>query len=240
MIRAESISKSFGKNLVVDNLSFNVSGGEIAGFIGPNGAGKTTTIRRLTGIIRPDHGDISIAGTDMKRSPIKAKSDLGFVLDSPDMFLKMTGLEYVNFISDVYKVPQEVRQERIKKYSDKLSISLEALAGRMTGFSHGMRQKTMIIAALCHEPKVWILDEPMVGLDPQAAFSLKTLMREHADSGNAVLFSTHVLEVAEKICDKIIIINRGKLLYEGALEELEHKDGGLEEVFLEMTDKNES
>ncbi len=240
MIRAESISKSFGKNLVVDNLSFNVSGGEIAGFIGPNGAGKTTTIRMLTGIIRPDHGDISIAGTDMKRSPIKAKSDLGFVLDSPDMFLKMTGLEYVNFISDVYKVPQEVRQERIKKYSDKLSISLETLAGRMTGFSHGMRQKTMIIAALCHEPKVWILDEPMVGLDPQAAFSLKTLMREHADSGNAVLFSTHVLEVAEKICDKIIIINRGKLLYEGALEELEHKDGGLEEVFLEMTDKNES
>jgi len=240
MIRAESISKSFGKNLVVDNLSFIVSGGEIAGFIGPNGAGKTTTIRMLTGIIRPDHGDISIAGTDMNRSPIKAKSDLGFVLDSPDMFLKMTGLEYVNFISDVYKVPQEVRQERIKKYSDKLSISLETLAGRMTGFSHGMRQKTMIIAALCHEPKVWILDEPMVGLDPQAAFSLKTLMREHADSGNAVLFSTHVLEVAEKICDKIIIINRGKLLYEGALEELEHKDGGLEEVFLEMTDKNES
>lgn len=240
MIRAESISKSFGKNLVVDNLSFNVSGGEIAGFIGPNGAGKTTTIRMLTGIIRPDHGDISIAGTDMKRSPIKAKSDLGFVLDSPDMFLKMTGLEYINFISDVYKVPQEVRQERIKKYSDKLSISLETLAGRMTGFSHGMRQKTMIIAALCHEPKVWILDEPMVGLDPQAAFSLKTLMREHADSGNAVLFSTHVLEVAEKICDKIIIINRGKLLYEGAIEELEHKDGGLEEVFLEMTDKNES
>ena len=240
MIRAESISKSFGKNLVVDNLSFNVSGGEIAGFIGPNGAGKTTTIRMLTGIIRPDHGDISIAGTDMKRSPIKAKSDLGFVLDSPDMFLKMTGLEYINFISDVYKVPQEVRQERIKNYSDKLSISLETLAGRMTGFSHGMRQKTMIIAALCHEPKVWILDEPMVGLDPQAAFSLKTLMREHADSGNAVLFSTHVLEVAEKICDKIIIINRGKLLYEGAIDKLEHKDGGLEEVFLEMTDKNES
>ncbi len=240
MIEVKGLSKSFGDKHAVSDLSFNVQGGEIAGFIGPNGAGKTTTIRMLTGIIRPDEGSVSIAGTDMLKSPIKAKQDIGFVLDSPDMFLKLTGLEYINFIADVYKVPKDVRRERITKYATKLGMDLDVLSGRLTGFSHGMRQKTMIIAALCHEPKVWILDEPMVGLDPQAAFNLKKLMREHADMGNSVLFSTHVLEVAEKICDKIIIINKGKLMYQGALEDLERGKGGLEEVFLEMTDKDES
>lgn len=240
MIEARELTKSFNKKLAVNSISFDVKGGEIAGFIGPNGAGKTTTIRMLTGIIRPDKGSITIAGNDMLRSPIKAKSDIGFVLDSPDMFLKLTGLEYINFISDVYKVPKDVREERIKEYSSALGISTDVLAGRLTGFSHGMRQKTMIIAALCHEPKVWILDEPMVGLDPQAAFNLKKLMREHADRGNAVLFSTHVLEVAEKICDKILIIDNGSLVYQGPLDGLERDGGGLEKVFLEMTDKDES
>ena len=236
MISAKNLTMIYGTDhKAVDDVSFEIGKGEIVGFAGPNGAGKTTVIKMLTGILRPYSGEAVINGYDIVREPLKAKSSFAYVSDNPDVLLQLTGLEYVNFIADVYKVPAEERTPRIKEFSERFAIT-DALDTQMREYSHGMRQKLMIIAALIHEPPVWILDEPMTGLDPQAAFELKQMMREHAAKGNCVLFSTHVLEVAEKLCDHIMIINHGRSIYQGTVEELEnlHPGKDLESIFLEL------
>ncbi len=237
MIKVENLCKTYNGNFkAVDDLSFTVNDGEIVGFIGPNGAGKTTTIKMLTGILRPNSGSIHINEFDMKSQPIEAKEIIGYISDNPDMFLKLSGIEFINFMADIYKVPVDVRPERIEYFSNQFGIK-DVLGDTLASFSHGMRQKLMVVAALVHNPAVWILDEPMVGLDPQAAFNLKRMMREHADKKNSVLFSTHVLEVAEKLCDKVIIIAKGRMQFFGTLEELKDKYDGkdLEQIFLEIT-----
>ncbi|MDE5863169.1 MAG: ABC transporter ATP-binding protein [Lachnospiraceae bacterium] len=237
MIQIECITKTYnGTVRAVDDLSLTVNNGEIVGFIGPNGAGKTTTLKMMTGILKPDSGTILINDFDMQKEPLKAKQVIGYIADSPDMFLRLKGLEFMNLISDIYKVPVEVRKERIKTFATRFDLA-EVLDKPMQSYSHGMRQKMMVAAALVHDPAVWILDEPLTGLDPKSAYNLKSMMREHADAGNSVLFSTHVLEVAEKLCDKVIIINHGKALFYGTLDELtkRYPDMDLEKIFLEMT-----
>lgn len=237
MIQIENVTKTYnGTVRAVDNLNLTVNNGEIVGFIGPNGAGKTTTLKMMTGILKPDSGSIFINDFDMQAEPLKAKQVIGYIADSPDMFLRLKGLEFMNLISDIYKVPTDVRKERIKTFASRFDLS-EVLDKPMQSYSHGMRQKMMVAAALVHDPAVWILDEPLTGLDPKSAYALKNMMREHADAGNSVLFSTHVLEVAEKLCDKVIIINHGKSLFYGTLDELtaRYPDMDLEKIFLEMT-----
>ncbi len=237
MIKIENVTKTYNNSIkAVDNLNLTVNNGEIVGFIGPNGAGKTTTLKMLTGILRADKGDILINEFDIKKEALKAKGEIGYIADSPDMFLRLTGLEFINLIADIYKVSLEERNKRIKTLVERFDLE-EVLDKPMQSYSHGMRQKMMVIAALVHNPSVWILDEPLTGLDPKSAYELKKMMREHADEGNSVLFSTHVLEVAEKLCDKVIIINHGKTLFYGTLEELKEKypDMDLEKIFLEMT-----
>lgn len=237
MIRIENVTKTYnGTVRAVDNLNLTVNNGEIVGFIGPNGAGKTTTLKMMTGILKPDSGSIFINDFDMQTEPLKAKQVIGYIADSPDMFLRLKGLEFMNLISDIYKVSTDVRRERIKTFASRFDLS-EVLDKPMQSYSHGMRQKMMVAAALVHDPAVWILDEPLTGLDPKSAYALKNMMREHADAGNSVLFSTHVLEVAEKLCDKVIIINHGKSLFYGTLDELtaRYPDMDLEKIFLEMT-----
>ncbi|MBQ9674295.1 MAG: ABC transporter ATP-binding protein [Ruminococcus sp.] len=239
MIKFDSVTKVFNNTLTaVDDLSFQVNKGEIVGFIGPNGSGKTTTIKMLTGILKPDRGEISVKDFDIQKQPLEAKKHIGYIADNPDMFLRLKGVEFLNFISDIYRVPADVRKERFTSVCDRFGLT-ESLNSPMLGYSHGMRQKIMVAAALVHNPDVWILDEPLIGLDPKSAFELKNMMREHAQGGNCVFFSTHVLEVAEKLCDKVIIINKGKLLYNGTLENLENLNKGktLEEIFLELTEK---
>lgn len=241
MIKAEKLKKIYGTDFVsVDNLSFHIEKGEIAGFVGQNGAGKTTTIKMLTGILMPTEGDVIINGYDMKRQPMEAKSSLGYIADNPDIFLRLTGREYVNFIADIYGVSEKDRRERIDSMAGRFGME-DSLDRQMVSYSHGMRQKMMVIAALVHNPPVWILDEPMTGLDPNAAYELKRMMREHAEAGNCVFFSTHVLEVAEKLCDRIIMIKKGKDIYQGTLEELEsmHRNKSLEDIFVEMTSHEE-
>lgn len=237
MIQIEHVTKTYnGTVRAVDNLNLTVNNGEIVGFIGPNGAGKTTTLKMMTGILKPDSGSIFINDFDMQADPLKAKQVIGYIADSPDMFLRLKGLEFMNLISDIYKVPANVRKERIKTFASRFDLS-EVLDKPMQSYSHGMRQKMMVAAALVHDPAVWILDEPLTGLDPKSAYALKNMMREHANAGNSVLFSTHVLEVAEKLCDKVIIINHGKSLFYGTLDELtaRYPDMDLEKIFLEMT-----
>lgn len=237
MIRIENVTKTYNSTIrAVDNLNLTVNNGEIVGFIGPNGAGKTTTLKMMTGILKPDCGSVLINDYDMQKEPLKAKQVIGYIADSPDMFLRLKGIEFMNLISDIYKIPTEVRKERIKTFATRFDLA-EVLDKPMQSYSHGMRQKMMVAAALVHDPDVWILDEPLTGLDPKSAYALKQMMREHADAGNSVLFSTHVLEVAEKLCDKVIIINHGKSLFYGTLDELTAKypDMDLEKIFLEMT-----
>ena len=236
MIKAENLTMVYGKDFkAVDNLSFQIKPGEIVGFAGPNGAGKTTAIKMLTGILKPTEGKAIINGHDIVEDPIKAKESFSYVADNPDILLQLTGIEYINYIANLYKVPLEDRVSRIDDLAERFSIK-DSLGRPMREFSHGMRQKTMVIAALIHNPPAWILDEPMTGLDPTAAFELKQMMKEHAAKGNAVLFSTHVLEVAEKLCDRIMIINHGQSLYQGTVEDLEAKNPGkdLEAIFIEM------
>ena len=236
MIEMKHVTKTYGKKApAVDDLSIRVEDGEIVGFIGPNGAGKTTTIRMLTGILRPDQGEILINGLPMPPSALEAKRIIGYISDNPDMFIKLTGYEFIGFMADIYGVSEEDRKKRTEYYAEQFGMT-EVLGDRMQSYSHGMRQKAMIVAALVHDPQVWILDEPMIGLDPQSAYNLKRMMREHADKGNSVLFSTHVLEVAEKLCDKVIIISHGRQRFYGTLEELKegHKEDDLEQVFLEL------
>lgn len=237
MIQIDNVTKTYNNSVrAVDRLNLTVNNGEIVGFIGPNGAGKTTTIKMLTGILKPDSGSVIINGYNMSTEPLKAKHSIGYIADSPDMFLRLKGIEFMNLISDIYKVPSDVRKERIKTFASRFDLT-DVLDEPMQNYSHGMRQKMMVAAALVHDPAVWILDEPLTGLDPKSAFALKTMMREHADAGNSVLFSTHVLEVAEKLCDKVIIINQGRTLFYGTLDELtaRYPDMDLEKIFLEMT-----
>lgn len=236
MIKANNLSMVYGKDFkAVDGLSFDIKPGEIVGFAGPNGAGKTTAIKMLTGILKPTEGNAEINGFDIVKEPIKAKESFAYVADNPDILLQLSGIEYINYIANLYKVPMEKREERIFELADRFEIR-DSLGRPMREYSHGMRQKTMVIAALVHNPPSWILDEPMTGLDPTAAFQLKAMMKEHAEKGNAVLFSTHVLEVAEKLCDRIIIINHGKSLFQGTVDELKENNPGqdLEAIFIKM------
>lgn len=209
MIEIMNVSKSYnGSTYAVKDLSLSVPSGEIFGFLGPNGAGKSTTIKMITGIHGVDKGTITINGIDIMKNPMEAKKTFGYVPDSPDMFLRLKGIEYLNFMADMYEVPKEVRQERIESLAKKFDL-YNALSDQIQSYSHGMRQKIVIIGVLVHEPDVWILDEPLTGLDPKSAYILKEMMREHADKGKIVFFSTHVLEVAEKLCDRVAIINKG-------------------------------
>ncbi|MEA4962794.1 ABC transporter ATP-binding protein [Lutispora sp.] len=239
MIEISNVSKTFGgKNKAVDNISLVIPDGEIIGFLGPNGAGKTTTIKMITGILNSDSGSIKINGIDISEEPIKAKKQFGFVPDSPDMFLRLKGIEYLNFMADVYEVPSQDRKPEIDNLAERFSMA-EALFDQIQSYSHGMRQKIVLMGVLLHEPSVWILDEPMTGLDPKSSFILKEMMREHAAKSKTVFFSTHVLEVAEKICDKVAIINKGKILFYGSIEEMRQHfkgDESLENMFLELVE----
>ena len=239
MIEFKNVSKTYNGNVkALDNLNFTVGKGELVGFIGPNGSGKTTTIKLLSGVLVPDKGTITVNGFDVSKEPLKAKASIGYFPDNPDIFLRLKGVEFLNFIGDVYKVPVDDRKKTIDELSERFELT-SALNSQILSYSHGMRQKLMVIAALLHKPEVWILDEPMTGLDPKSAFELKQMMKEHTQSGKSVFFSTHVLEVAEKLCDKVVIIKKGKKLYDGTLEQLEkkNKDKNLEDIFLELTDK---
>ena len=237
MINIKNVSKSYkqGKK-VIDNINLEIKDGEIFGFIGQNGAGKTTTIKMMTGILEIDEGDIIIDGKSIKESPIEAKKQFGLVPDSPDMFLKFTGIEYLEFMADCYNVSKKDREERIEKYAKEFGIYNE-LDNKIESYSHGMRQKIVIIGVLIHNPQNWILDEPITGLDPKSSFDLKQIMREHANKGKTVFFSTHILEIAERLCDRIAIINKGKIIFVGTLEEIKNKYGDkktLEEIFIDI------
>lgn len=237
MIKIQNVSKSYKKgNKVVENLNLEIKDGEIFGFIGQNGAGKTTTIKMITGILEIDEGDIFIDGKSITKEPVEAKKQFGLVPDSPDMFLKFSGIEYLNFIADCFNVNQEDRKKRIEELSKEFGI-YDELENKIESYSHGMRQKIVIIGVLLHNPKNWILDEPITGLDPKSSFDLKSLMKEHAKKGNTVFFSTHILEIAEKLCDRIAIINKGKIVFVGTLDELKnmYKDKNtLEEIFIDI------
>ncbi len=241
MIEILGVSKSYVKDKkTIDNLNLKINDGEIFGFLGPNGAGKTTTIKMITGILDIDEGDILIDGTSIKENPVLAKTKFGFVPDNPDLFLKLKGIEYLNFLADIYKVSKKERKERIENFAKKFDI-YDNLNDRIQSYSHGMRQKIVIIGALLHNPKNWILDEPMTGLDPKSSHDLKELMKQHSRNKNTVFFSTHVLEVAEKLCDRIGIINKGELIFVGTYEEMKKQvkeNGSLEDLFLEITEKN--
>lgn len=238
MIQLKNITKVYGGNCkAVDNISMEIPTGEIIGFIGPNGAGKTTTIKMITGILNPDEGEITINGKSIEKQPIEAKKQFGFVPDNADIFLRLKGIEYLNFMGDIYDIDTEVRKERIATLSKTFEME-KALSDKIISYSHGMRQKIVIMGVLITNPSVWILDEPMTGLDPQSSYHLKQLMKEHANKGNTVFFSTHVLEVAEKLCDKVAIINKGKIIFFGTLDALKEMYGeneSLEDLFLKVT-----
>ncbi|UOY93068.1 ABC transporter ATP-binding protein [Ectobacillus sp. JY-23] len=239
MIEIHNVSKSYGgASYAVRDLSLTIPSGQIFGFLGPNGAGKSTTIKMMTGIHAPDRGAIFINGKNIQEEPLAAKKTFGYVPDSPDLFLRLKGMEYLNFMGDMYEVPSKLRLNRIEMLAKQFDLSY-VLGDQIQTYSHGMRQKIIMIGVLLHEPDVWILDEPLTGLDPKSAYVLKQMMREHADKGKTVFFSTHVLEVAEKLCDRVGIINKGNLQFCGNLQEMrDHfkSDASLEKMFLEMTD----
>ncbi|WJH36714.1 ABC transporter ATP-binding protein [Paenibacillus sp. CC-CFT747] len=238
MIELNHVTKSYnGTVKAVDDLQLTVRQGEIFGFLGPNGAGKTTTIKMITGIIRPDGGTITINGRNISTDTLEAKKQFGYVPDSPDLFLRLKGLEYLTFMADMYDVPKEVRKERIESLAERFDMTT-ALGDSIQSYSHGMRQKIVLMGVLVHRPEVWILDEPLTGLDPKSSFTLKEMMREHTDSGKTVFFSTHVLEVAERLCDRVAIIVKGRIRFCGTFKELQehfHANESLEKIFLEMT-----
>lgn len=232
MLSIEHLTKTYGEKKAVDDLSLHIAPGEIYGFIGHNGAGKTTTIKSVVGILSFDSGRITIAGHSISDEPIECKRMLAYIPDNPDLYEFMTGMKYLDFIADIYGIDKAKRGERIKKYADIFEIYND-LGKPINAYSHGMKQKLAIISAWIHDPKLIIMDEPFVGLDPKAAFALKGMMREVCDNGGAIFFSTHVLEVAEKLCDKIAIIKSGKLIRSGTMEEVKGDDS-LEDVFLEL------
>ena len=236
MLKIEHLTKRYGEKNAVKDLNLHICPGEIYGFIGHNGAGKTTTLKAVVGILQFDEGEILIDGMSIKSAPLACKKVLAYIPDNPDLYEYMTGIKYLNFIGDIFAVPADVRQERIRKYADLFELTND-LAQPIAAYSHGMRQKLAIIAAWMHDPKLIIMDEPFVGLDPKAAHLLKGMMRDVCDRGGAIFFATHVLEVAEKLCDKIAIIKGGELIRSGTMEEVKGDDS-LEEVFLELEDKS--
>ena len=234
MVEIKNLSKSYGDKKVVDNLSLTINDGEIYGFIGHNGAGKTTTIKCVIGILAFEEGSILIDGLSIKDKPLECKKKIAYIPDNPDLYNYMSGIEYLNFIGDVFKVSQLEREKAIDKYASVFEIK-DSLANPISSYSHGMRQKLAIIAAWLHNPDLIIMDEPFVGLDPKASHDLKMMMREFCDNGGSIFFSTHVLEVAEKLCDKVAIIKEGKLIKSGTMDEVKG-DSSLESVFLELED----
>ena len=232
VLSIEHLTKTYGEKKAVDDLSLSIKPGEIYGFIGHNGAGKTTTLKSVVGILVFDAGEIAINGIPLKKDPIAVKREIAYIPDNPELYPYMTGIKYLNFIADVFRVPADVREERIRKYADAFELTAD-LAQPIASYSHGMKQKLAVISAWIHEPKLIVMDEPFVGLDPKAAHTLKEMMRELCDEGGAIFFSTHVLEVAEKLCDKVAIIKSGKLIRSGTMEEVKG-DESLESVFLEL------
>lgn len=235
MLKIEHLTKKYGDFKAVDDLSLHIAPGEIYGFIGHNGAGKTTTLKSVVGILQFDNGEIYIGGTSITADPLKCKKEIAYIPDNPDIYEFMTGIKYLNFVADIFGVSAADRQEKIRKYAEIFELSSD-LAQPISTYSHGMKQKLAIISAWIHSPKLIIMDEPFVGLDPKAAHLLKGMMREICDNGGAIFFSTHVLEVAEKLCDKIAIIKEGKLVRSGTMEEVKGDDS-LEAVFLELEEE---
>ncbi|MBO4418675.1 MAG: ABC transporter ATP-binding protein [Oscillospiraceae bacterium] len=236
MLNISHLTKRYGDKVAVDDLSLHIFPGNIYGFIGHNGAGKTTTLKAAVGIMQFDSGTITIDGLDLKTNPLACKAKLAYIPDNPDLYEFMTGIKYLNFIADVFVVSPADRQARIRELADRLGLTSD-LAQPISAYSHGMKQKLAIIAAWIHTPRLILMDEPFVGLDPKASHLLKQMMREHCDRGGAIFFSTHVLEVAEKLCDKVAIIKQGRLIRSGTMEEVKGDDS-LEEVFLELEDES--
>lgn len=237
MLKIEHLTKKYGDKKAVDNLCLHIHPGEIYGFIGHNGAGKTTTLKSIVGILSFDEGEITIAGESIRKNPLKCKQMLAYIPDNPDLYDYMTGIQYLNFIADIFEIPSEVRKERIEKFATAFELMVN-LSQPISAYSHGMKQKLAIIAAWIHSPKLILMDEPFVGLDPKAAHILKGMMREHCENGGAIFFSTHVLEVAEKLCDKVAIIKNGKLIKSGTMDEVKG-DESLEDVFLDLGENEE-
>ena len=236
MLKIEHLTKTYGEKKAVDDLSLHIHAGEIYGFIGHNGAGKTTTLKSVAGILQFAGGEILVDGRSVRTQPLECKKMIAYIPDNPDLYEYMTGIKYLNFIADIFGVSAQARQERVRKYADLFELTAD-LAQPIAAYSHGMKQKLAIISAWLHEPKLIIMDEPFVGLDPKAAHILKGMMRELCSAGGAIFFSTHVLEVAEKLCDKVAIIKGGKLIRSGTMEEVKG-DASLESVFLELEDES--
>ena len=238
MLKIKGVTKKYGEKCAVDNLTLNIAPGEICGFIGHNGAGKTTTIKACMGILSFDEGEIYVNGTSVKDDPIAAKSVCAYIPDNPDLYGFLSGIKYLNFVADVFGVDARQRNEKIRELADKFSLTKD-LGELISSYSHGMKQKLAIISAWLHSPKLIVMDEPFVGLDPRASFILKEMMREHCSAGGSIFFSTHVLDVAEKLCDKVAIIKSGKLIAFGSMDEVKGDDS-LEEVFLELEGAGEN
>lgn len=234
MLKIEHYTKKYGNKVAVDDLSLEIRAGEIFGFIGHNGAGKTTTIKAVAGILPFDQGEITVDGLSVKAQPLECKKRIAYIPDNPNLYEFLSGIRYLNFVADIYEVPQHEREERIHQYADLFGLTSD-LGSAVATYSHGMKQKLSLIAALIHQPKLMLLDEPFVGLDPKAAHDLKLIMRDLCDRGGAIFFSTHVLEVAEKLCDKVAIIKGGRLISSGTMDEV-RGDDSLEQVFLELVD----
>ena len=235
MLKIEHLTKTFGDKAAVDDLSLHIAPGEIYGFIGHNGAGKSTTLKSAAGIQQYDNGEIIIGGISMKADPLGCKRIMAYIPDNPDLYDYMTGIQYLNFIADVFRVDPDTRSKKIRDYAERFQLTQD-LAQPIAAYSHGMKQKLALISAWIHDPKLILMDEPFVGLDPVASHLLKGMMRELCDKGGAIFFSTHVLEVAEKLCDKVAIIKQGKLVRSGTMEEV-RGDDSLEEVFLELEEE---
>ena len=240
MLKLENVSKSYGSDgmKAVDSISFEVKPGEIFGFLGPNGAGKTTTLKMIVGLLKPDEGNIFINGLDFKNNSLEAKKLISYVPDNHEVYERLTGMEYLNFMGDMYGISKDMRGKKVNEYLELFELK-DAASDLIKSYSHGMKQKIVLIGALLNEPEIFILDEPLVGLDPKSAFKLKEIMRDRCNSGKSVFFSTHVLEVAEKLCDRIAIIRKGRIIACGTMEELRHQyesKGSLENIFLELTE----
>ena len=239
MLHITNLTKAYGKKLAVDNLNIHIAPGEIYAFIGHNGAGKTTTLKSVAGILPFDSGEILVDGRNVLTDPMAAKSALAYIPDNPDLYEYLTGIQYLNFIADIFEVPAEVRQQRIEKYANAFEIT-SSLGDLISSYSHGMKQKLALISAMVHEPKLLILDEPFVGLDPKAAVILKDMMRELCENGGAIFFSTHVLDVAEKLCNKVAIIKDGVLIASGKMDEIVKGGESLESIFMEVACDDEA
>ena len=237
MLKINNLTKRFGDKTAVDDLTLHIARGEIYGFIGHNGAGKTTTLKSVTGLLRFDEGEILVDGISVRDNPVEVKKRIAYIPDNPDLYDFMTGIRYLNFVADIYRVPEKERKERIHRYADDFELTKD-LAEPVSAYSHGMKQKLALISALIHNPSLVIMDEPFVGLDPKAGHLLKGYMREICDNGGAIFFSTHVLDVAEKLCDKVAVIRKGKLIRSGTMDEVRN-NASLEDAFLELEDDEE-